>query len=285
MPLLPAPLVEPSFFLDHPAMLQQVRFLDCRAGPGAAEAFRAQHLPGAVHASLDQDLAGDASSPATGGRHPLPDLGTWARTLGLWGLTPESLVVVYDDRAGALAAARAWWMLTASGHAEVAVLHGGLRAALDAGLPMQRGDVTLHPRAPYPVEAWTLPTVTADEVASAAADPTRRVIDVREAQRYRGEHEPIDPVAGHIPGAVNVPYTEHLTQDGHLLPHGALAHHLRAALGGLPAHRVFVHCGSGVTACHTLLAMEAAGLSGASLYVGSWSEWCRSGRPQATSGG
>lgn len=278
------PLLDPAWLSADPSRLTAVRLLDCRAGPGAHDRYLHSHLPGALHADLDRDLAGDASDPARGGRHPLPDLDDWSRTLGRWGITPSTPVLLYDDRAGALAAARAWWMLVAAGHEQVAVIDGGLAAAIAAGVPEARGPVEVPPVDPYPVAGWTLPIATADDVAEAAADPTRRVIDVREAVRYRGEHEPLDPIAGHIPGAVNVPFAQHLTPDGRMLAHRALAEHLREALAGLPAHRAIVHCGSGVTACHTLLALEAAGLAGAALYVGSWSQWCRSGRPRLPAG-
>jgi thiosulfate/3-mercaptopyruvate sulfurtransferase len=162
------------------------------------------------------------------------------------------------------------------------VLDGGLDAAERVGLAFESGEARVEPKPPYPVaREWSLPTADIDEVARAASDPAWRVVDVRAAERYRGEVEPIDPVAGHIPGALNVPLAESLDREGRFQPAEVLASHFRARLGGLPMERVIVSCGSGVTACHTLLTLEHAGLSGAALYVGSWSEWCRSGRERA----
>jgi thiosulfate/3-mercaptopyruvate sulfurtransferase len=183
---------------------------------------------------------------------------------------------------GANAAARAWWLLRAVGHRSVEVLDGGLDAAERAGLSFESGETRVEARPPYPVPSeWTLPTADIDEVARVARDPAWRVIDVRAAERYRGEVEPLDPVAGHIPGALNVPLTESLSEEGSFRSIDALASHFRSRLSDTPMERVIVSCGSGVTACHTLLALEHAGLSGAALYVGSWSEWCRSGRERA----
>lgn len=199
-------------------------------------------------------------------------------TVARWGFTPDTPIVVYDASSGALAAARAWWMLTASGHTSVAVLQGGLAAAHAAGLPMAHGPATTSPRSPTQPRPWTRPTVDIATVEQARVDPAFTVIDVRAAPRFAGDAEPIDPIAGHIPGARSAPLTEHLDAHAHFLPPAALRSQLLGVLDGTPPSRAIVHCGSGVTACHTLLALEAAGLPGASLYVGSWSEWCRSDR-------
>jgi thiosulfate/3-mercaptopyruvate sulfurtransferase len=153
----------------------------------------------------------------------------------------------------------------------VAVLDGGMRAA---GLALTTDVPTPTPRAPYPADAWQRPTVDMNEVDARRNDPEWKVLDVRSVPRYRGETEPIDPIAGHIPGAINLPYTENLDGD-FFKASDALRTQYQQLLGETPVDRLIVHCGSGVTACHTLLALEAAGLEGASLYVGSWSEWCR----------
>lgn len=267
--MLPTPLVSASFLADRPDLLARVRFVDARAGGAAA--YESAHLHGAVRADLEAELSGDTARPARGGRHPLPDVAAFARTVGAWGVGPDTPVVVYDASNGALAASRAWWMLRALGHGPVAVLDGGLAAAREAGLP-----IDAQPVAPTPVgypapEAWLLPTVDLAEVNSLG---DRLLLDVRAAERYRGEVEPIDPVAGHIPGATSAPLTDCL--DGErLLPPAQLRAHLDEVLAGHAPEDVIVSCGSGVTACHTLLALEAAGLPGAALYVGSWSEWCR----------
>lgn len=244
--------------------------LDARVGKDVDEAFAAGHLQGALQAHLERDLSGDTSHPQDGGRHPLPSLEDWAATLGRWGIGPTTRVVCYDDRGGVMGAARAWWMLRAVGHTEVYVLRGGFQAAVAAGLAVETGDERPAPRGAYPVGGWSLPTVARSEVAAHLARGGT-VVDVRAAERFAGHHEPIDPVAGHIDGARNVPLTTHQA-DGAMLSAEALR--AQFADWGAPDD-VVVHCGSGVTACYTLLAMHEAGRDGAALYVGSWSEWCR----------
>lgn len=262
-------------------LMGRVRLLDARIGRAGDETYEAAHLSGALEVSLDRDLSGDLSRPERGGRHPLPTLGAFARTLGGWGIDPQTPVVIYDAGSGARAAARAWWMLRAVGHASVAVLDGGLAAARRAGLPI---DDAVPPRVtcgPYPVPArWGAPIVTAEEVEARRGDPAWRLIDVRTNDRYRGESDPYDPRPGHIPGALGLPLAESLDADGCFLVPSELRAHFSRHLGAeVDPARVVVSCGSGVTACHTLLALELAGLGGGALYVGSFSEWSRQGRP------
>ncbi|MEY4579220.1 MAG: hypothetical protein RL701_3923 [Pseudomonadota bacterium] len=252
--------------------LQHAVLLDCRVDE---KAYRAGHLAGALHAQLERDLSAPAPDPAHGGRHPLPEPRAWAATLGRWGITAGSHVVAYDDQNGANAAARVWWLLKAIGHTHVQVVDGGLPALIAAGFPITSDTPQPTPAEPYPATAFTGPRAEIDEVASARTAADRRVIDVRAAFRYRGESEPIDPVAGHIPGARNVPLTDNLHADGTFKSAAELRAQYDAALAGVTPAQTIVHCGSGVTACHTLLAFERAGLHGAKLYVGSWSEWCR----------
>jgi thiosulfate/3-mercaptopyruvate sulfurtransferase len=250
---------------------------DCRYELTRPEAGRAAwlrgHVPGAVHADLHHDLAGPMTPRS--GRHPLPDPHDFTARLRRWGVNDDSLLVAYDDATG-LWAARFWWM-TAKwlGHAQVAVMDGGLRRWLQLGLPL-----TADPAAPRTAggfvgqpqaEAW----VDADATQAAAIDPQRRVLDARAPERYRGELEPIDPVAGHVPGALNHPVASVNAADGRLRPAGELAAALRQTLGPVAPSATITMCGSGVTACHLLLAMEHAGLPGARLYPGSWSEWSR----------
>jgi thiosulfate/3-mercaptopyruvate sulfurtransferase len=188
--------------------------------------------------------------------------------------------VAYDAAGGGNAAARLWWMLKAVGHGPVAVLDGGLPAALAAGLGLTTAPPPpASPRPPYPCAAWRLPLVELDEVAARLRDPAWKVLDVRSRERWRGESEPLDPVPGRIPGTVNLPFTENLGPDGRFKSPAALRAQYLTLLDGTPPERLVVHCGSGVTACHTLLALELAGLAGAALYVGSFSEWCRRGLP------
>jgi thiosulfate/3-mercaptopyruvate sulfurtransferase len=254
------------------AGLTDVVILDCR--PDAA-AYRAGHLPGALHAQLERDLAAPAHEPAHGGRHPLPDVDAFAATLGRWGITPSSRVVAYDDQNGANAAARLWWMLRAIGHREVRVVDGGLAALRAAGFALTTDEPVPAPQPPYPHRGLVRKVADIEEVDRARTAADRRLIDVRAAFRFRGDSDPFDPVAGHIPGARNAPYAENLRADGTFKTADELRALFSGVLDGVPPAETIVQCGSGVTACHTLLAMERAGLAGAKLYVGSWSEWCR----------
>ncbi len=273
-----SPLVSPE---ELRARLGGVRLLDARPGP---DAYAAGHLPGALHADLDRDLSAarrEGHDPANGGRHPLPSAEAFARQLGAWGIGPDDDVVVYDAAGGANAASRAWWMLRALGHTRVQVLDGGLAGALAAGLATETRAAEVTPKADHPQHGWILPTVDASAVDARRQSPASKVLDVRSGERFRGESEPFDPIAGHIPGARNVPFAENLGPDGRFKPAAVLRALYEELLAGVDPTSLTVHCGSGVTACHTLLALEIAGLPGAALYVGSWSEWCRSERPQA----
>lgn len=246
-------------------------------------AWEEGHLHGARYASCEEHLSSAHRAdhdPARGGRHPLPALDDWCRTLGEWGIAPSTRVVVYDEHSGANSASRAWWMLRSVGHEQVAVLDGGLTAAVASGLRLTTVPAEPLSLPPYPATRWRLPSVDISETDSLRTDPAWRVIDVRSARRFAGLEEPLDPIAGHIPGAVNVPYSENLEADFFKSP-GELRRMYEERLGEIASDHVVVHCGSGVTACHTLLALEVAGMRGASLYVGSWSEWCRSPLPRA----
>lgn len=256
--------------------------LDARAGADGRARYLAQHLPGALFVSGDDDLAAHPADAAQGGRHPLPSAEAFAATLGRLGITPESEVVIYDDKAGANPASRAWWMLRSLGHEKVSVLDGGLDAALAAGILPAFGNAIRAPAPSYPATAWRSPTLTIDDVEAAIQRGTRLVVDARDPARHRGEAEPIDPVLGRIPGSVSSPQSSMLGPDGRLLPKETLRARFDALLAGRPASELVAYCGSGVTACHLLLGLEQAGLPGAALYVGSFSEWCRTGRPIAT---
>lgn len=273
------PIVSADRLRELLASGDDVVVLDAR---GKRADYDAGHLEGARHADPNSRLSSAAdpgANPAAGGRHPLPGLETWRQTLGGWGVSPTSFVVAYDDQAGSNAAARAWWMLRSVGHARVAVLDGGLDAARKAGLPTTTAAPAVAVKPPYPAPGWKRPTVDLAAVDARRNDPAWIVLDVRSRPRFTGETEPIDPVAGHIPGAVNLPFTENLS-GGHFKERQALYDLYSRLLGGVSPERLIVHCGSGITACHTLLALERAGLNGAALYVGSWSEWCRSGKPR-----
>lgn len=256
--------------------------LDCRFDLADITAGRARwaesHIPGAHYADLEKDLSAPATG--TGGRHPLPDAATMAQRFSDWGIGPQSQVVAYDDVGGAFAA-RAWWLARWLGHEHVAVLDGGMTAWREAGLPLsddeparRRGGFTPHVDASRIVDAKQL----ADALARGAI-----VLDARVAARFLGDHEPLDARAGHVPGAHNHPYAANLDHRGRFLPADELRAFYDAARGSRPAEDVICMCGSGVTACHNLLAMAIAGLDGARLYPGSWSEWSADAtRPVAT---
>lgn len=256
--------------------------IDARAGADARQRYDAGHLEGAQFADLDKDLALLPENAANGGRHPLPPIESFAKKLGEWGITPDSHVVVYDDKAAAFGGARLWWMLRAIGHKKVQVLNGGLKAAIDAEVPLKTESYTAQAVAPYPVPADFAGTVDIEETGKAAKDSHRIVIDVRETPRYLGQTEPIDLIAGHIPGAENLPYTLNLDEKGKYKLPKELKTAYEKLLGDVKPDDVIVHCGSGVTACHTLLGMDYAGIEGPKLYVGSWSEWSRRDLPIAT---
>lgn len=254
--------------------------LDCRfnlADTAAGErAYAESHLPGALYAHLDRDL----SSPirAQSGRHPLPDPAWLYAKLVAAGLTAKRQVVVYDDAGGATAA-RAWWLLRWLGHGAVAVLDGGWQAWVEAGQALESDRAQrLSADQPIPVTTDGAQLIEVQALASAEV----LLVDARAAERYRGEVEPIDAIAGHVPGAINAPLTDNL-QGGRFLAPERLRERWSALLAGRDAGSVVHMCGSGVTACHNLLAMEHAGLAGSRLYAGSWSEWIRDPkRPLAT---
>jgi len=257
--------------------------VDCRFNLMDTEAgrrdYRAGHIPDARYAHLDEDLSGPITP--TGGRHPLPDPDRLAQTLGGWGIASTTQVIAYDDSGGAIAS-RLWWLLRWLGHRRCAVLDGGLSAwhkhalPLDAAIPAPTSAVfTALPDDSLWVDSGTILT---DVVAG-----KRLLLDARAAVRFRGEQEPIDPIAGHVPGAVSLPLEGNLSAAGMFLEPPALKARFAAVLGARAPAEAIHMCGSGVTACHNLLAMESAGLQGSKLYAGSWSEWLRDpARPIAT---
>ncbi|GLU53525.1 sulfurtransferase [Dyadobacter frigoris] len=257
--------------------------IDARGGADAEDRFETEHLEGALFVNLETDLSEKHENAAVGGRHPLPEAVKFGELLGTLGITPSTRVIVYDDKRGAMAAARFWWMMKAIGHEEIYVVSGGLEAIKKEGLNITDETETLLTEFPaYPVENWISPVVNIEKVAEAARNNDYVVIDVRENFRFRGESEPIDLVAGHIPGAINIPYLGNMDAEGNFLSSDELREKYKVALGDHKPENIIVHCGSGVTACHTLLALEEAGIEGAELYVGSWSEWSRNDRPVAT---
>ncbi len=253
------------------------RLLDCRARLGDPDAghglWWAAHLPGSYHLDLDRDLA---ARPGQGGRHPLPGHAAFTATLQRLGITPEVPVVVYDDMGGQLAAARAWWMIACwAGHPDARLLDGGIQAWTGGGGDLAEGDRPLPRPSAWTPAFYDEQRVSADQVFSGRA----LKVDARSRERFRGEAEPIDPVAGHIPGAVCRPSADNLTPAGHFKSSAQLATELPEA------EEVIAYCGSGVTACHDILAYAVAGRALPRLYPGSWSEWVRDpSRPVAQGG-
>lgn len=258
--------------------------LDCRfslADTAAGErAYRECHLPGARYAHLDRDLSG-STGPGRG-RHPWPDAEAFSARLSAWGVSPRSRVVAYDAGDGAFAA-RLWCLLRMFGHERVAVLDGGWARWTALGLPV---DATVPDPAPAPYAGrFETPRLLDADATIRHLDRGGVLVDARGPERFRGEVEPIDPVAGHVPGAVNRPYTANLREDGRFKTAERLRAEFDALLDGRGADALVAMCGSGVTACHHLLAMEHAGRPGAGLFTGSWSGWISDpARPVATGG-
>lgn len=260
----------------------ELRIIDCRfdlfAPSAGRQSYLRAHIPGAVYADLDQDLS--APVDASSGRHPLPAIAAATSTFGRMGIGDETSVVVYDERNGAVAA-RAWWMLRLLGHNKVAVLDGGLAAWEAVGSPLQAGAVSVPERS-FIARPQADRTISTDLIV-AAVNQGLVLVDARAEKRFEGQVEPIDTVAGHIPGARNLPFERCLDADGRFRTREALRAVWASALGGHDVVAWGVMCGSGVTACHLVLAAKLAGLPEPRLYVGSWSEWIRDpSRPVAT---
>ncbi|MDX1404032.1 MAG: sulfurtransferase [Woeseiaceae bacterium] len=261
------------------------RAVDCRfnlmAPDEGREQYLAGHIPGAVYADLDKDLAGpvDVSS----GRHPLPEVAVFRSTLENFGIGADTQVVAYDQSSGALAS-RLWWMLKWVGHRKVAVLNGGIKAWTAAGLPLETDLPDVQP-AKLDAAANDAMTATTEEISQSLGQDRFALVDARDAARFDGRSEPIDTVAGHIPGALNLPFSRCVDKDGRWKSAGELRREWQAVLGREAPPEVVVMCGSGVTACHLALAAEVAGMPPPRLYAGSWSEWIRDpARPVAGAG-
>lgn len=259
--------------------------IDCTfdlTDPAAGRAaYQQGHIPGAFYVHLDNELSG--MKTGSNGRHPLPDPDTLTHRLRALGTDDDTQVIAYDAQGG-MFAARAWWLLRRIGHEAVAVLDGGKPAWIAAGLPVEDG-VAPEPETPGHLtrRASLVATIDAQGVLANLEQRDRLVVDARAPDRFRGENETLDPVGGHIPGAVNRCFKDNLGADGRFKPTAQLQAEWQQTLGGTPAERAVMQCGSGVTACHNLLALEAAGFKGATLYPGSWSEWCADPhRPVAT---
>jgi thiosulfate/3-mercaptopyruvate sulfurtransferase len=243
--------------------------------------FEAEHIAGALHAHLDRDLSTHADDAVNGGRHPLPPRERVAAWLGSLGIGNDTQVVVYDRNAGNYCG-RLWWMLKWLGHDAVAVLDGGLQAWKAAGGAVATGPASPAAAAVFEVRPALRELVFTDQVVADLGRPAQTVVDARGAPRYRGEVEPLDPIAGHIPGALNRPFTDNFTPEGLFKSADVLKAEWDSVLAGRSASTVVHHCGSGVSAVPNLIAMELAGFGPTALYAGSWSEWSRTtGLPYA----
>ncbi|MCD9854925.1 sulfurtransferase [Epilithonimonas sp. JDS] len=254
---------------------EDLRIFDVRTGPNANQAYENKHLKNAVFVDLNDDLA-EIDDPKNGGRHPLPKFSNFIMTLGKLGIDKDSEVVIYDDKNGANAGARFWWMLKAAGHQNVRVLNGGLQFAESQNYPISSGNKT-YPETEYISEFkdWQLPQVWINDVKIATENPEFLIVDVRESQRYQGITEPIDLIAGHISNAENFPFSDNLDENGLFKSPEILHEKYTEFFKNRNSDRIIFHCGSGVTACHSLLALDYAGFEIPNLYVGSWSEWSR----------
>jgi thiosulfate/3-mercaptopyruvate sulfurtransferase len=263
--------------------------LDCRFdltnAAGGEKAFLAAHIPGARYADLNRDLSAPVSSIS--GRHPLPDPEDLAATFERLGIGDRTQAIAYDEANGSFAA-RAWWMLRWLGHEAAAVLNGGLKAWIAGGGALESGGEKAIPEESRCTDGFTVrmdasAVLSAEQVLSRLRDPSQILVDARAAERFTGAVEPIDSLAGHVAGAVNHPFSRNLAQDGRFLDAAELRRLWEERLAGRSPRDLVAMCGSGVTACHNLLSLETAGLRGAKLYAGSWSEWIRDpSRPTAT---
>ena len=257
---------------------EELLLMDVSNGKNARENYKKKHLDKALFVDLNSQLAAVTTDFKNGGRHPLPNIKDFAQTVSNIGISPTSHVVIYDDKNGSNAAARFWWMLKAMGHEKVQVLNGGIQAAEKIGFPLSSKNELIQKAEIYKVNDWKLPIAEIDEVEKNSQNEDYLVIDVRENSRYSGENEPIDLIAGHIPGAINVPLAENLDENGLFLAPTMLKNKYEKLFGKVKPENRIIHCGSGVTACHSILAIAYAGLEIPKLYVGSWSEWSRNNK-------
>jgi len=266
-------LISPSELAEH-IDDPDWRVVDCRFWLDDTEKGRRDyldaHIPGAVYAHLDEDLSGEVVSGETG-RHPLPYLEDFIEQLSIWGIGENVQVVAYDDRGGAMAA-RLWWMLRWLSHEAVAILDGGWQHWVKDGYPVS-DQVPSPERLRFNPDIRPELLVTTEQVEALREDPDYVLVDSRTSERYRGENEPIDPVAGHIPGALSAPYPENIDSSGRFLPRASLRERFNSILGEVPPDRAVFYCGSGVTSVHNIIAMLHSGLGEGKLYLGSWSEW------------
>lgn len=276
-------IIEPSDLLS----LQQDPFsnvvlVDATAGGNTYEIFKESHLVGAVFIDANKDLAKSTIEPSAGGRHPLPDIEDFSQALGRVGITPKSRVVVYDRQNGSNSAARFWWMLKSIGHQHIHVLNGGFQWAVKKGIALESGPCNAVAQLAYPAQEYKGKTVNLKDICCWSVSKDYLIVDVRQQARYLGDTEPIDLVAGHIPSAINIEFTKNLDEQGLFRSAEQLKELYQREFEKYPIQNIAFHCGSGITACHSLLALSYAGFELPALYVGSWSEYSRNPLPVAT---
>ncbi len=255
----------------------EVIIIDASNYKNAKINYEIEHLDGAIFIDLNTQLADIKTDLSQGGRHPLPEIEIFSKTLTESGITKSSHIVIYDEKNGSNAAARFWWMLKSVGHEKVQVLNGGFNHAKKNNFPLNsKIQKLIKANTPYCVEKWVLPTIEIDDLEKISQSSNFIVVDVRDKERYEGKNESMDLIAGYIPGAINIPFTENLDENGLFLKPNELRTKYKTIFGKIKSENIIVHCGSGVTACHTLLALNYAELEIPKLYVGSWSEWSRS---------
>lgn len=274
-----SPIIQPTELIK----LNSNDFVLIDASAGSKTRYDENHLAGALYIDLNTDLA-NIQDLAIGGRHPLPTVEQFSAVLKRFGIDKTTHVIIYDDKNSSNAAARFWWMLKAIGHKKVQVLNGGFNAAIKAALPASSKVEEPKAAEDYKIISWDLPLVDINEVENASKTGNQTIVDVRDANRFAGLTEPIDLIAGHIPNAINIPFTENLDENGLFLAPEVLKEKYTKALAYTQSENIIVHCGSGVTACHMLLAMGYAGLEIPKLYIGSWSEWSRNNKDMVLAG-
>ena len=256
-----------------------VMIFDLSNSKDAKANYEIEHIEGAFFIDLNTQLADIKNNLSDGGRHPLPNIENFAKTLTEFGISKDKHIIIYDDKNGSNASARFWWMLKSVGHEKVQVLNGGLTHAKKNHFPLSsKQEIVKRASESYKVDKWDLPTIKINEVEKISQNPNYLLIDVRDKERYEGKIEPIDLIAGHIPGAINIPFTENLDENGLFLKPNELRNKYETIFGEIKAENIIIHCGSGVTACHTLLALDYADMEIPKLYVGSWSEWSRNNK-------
>lgn len=273
-----SPLISPNDLLALYGT-EGLVILDASNSGWSKERYAQEHLEGAFHLDLETQIANIEPDVSVGGRHPLPSLENFSKTLTDLGITPNSHIIIYDEESGGNAAARLWWMLVAVGHEKVQVVDGGYKAAKEAGYPINSKIIYPKSTQKYICIKWLLPQVSMLDMDNIINNNDYLIVDVRSKVRYDGITEPIDLISGHIPSAINSFYMDNIDANGFFLPPEVIREKYEKLFGDYPTENVILHCGSGVTACHTILAVAYAGMEIPSIYMGSWGEWSRNNRP------